>query len=118
VTQAHPELWNAWFLLGWGRRRLGQYAEAREAFERSLKINPRNPDALNELAICLAELGEPAESRRRLEEARSLDPGNPKILSNLGVAALRMGDEPEARRLFQAVLEMDPADPIAKRFLG
>jgi tetratricopeptide (TPR) repeat protein len=118
VTQGHPELWNAWFLLGWGRRRLGQYAEAREAFERSLKINPRSPDALNELAICLAELGEPAESRRRLEEARSLDPGNPKILSNLGVAALRMGDEPEARRLFQAVLEMDPADPIAKRFLG
>jgi len=118
VTQAHPELWNAWFLLGWAQRRLGQYQEAREAFQRSLQIKPANPDALNELAICLAELGEPAESRQRLEEARRLDPDNPKILSNLGVAALRMGDEPEARRLFQAVLEKDPEDPIARRFLG
>ena len=118
VTEAHPELWNAWFLLGWGRRRLGQYREAREAFERSLQLNPANPDALNELAICLAELGEPAESRLRLEEARRLDPDNPRILSNLGVAALRMGDEPEARRLFQSVLEKDPDDPIARRFLG
>jgi tetratricopeptide (TPR) repeat protein len=117
VTRDHPELWNAWFLLGWGRRRLGRYREAREAFERTLRLAPANPDALNELAICLTELGEPAEARRRLEEARSLDPANPKILSNLGVAALRMGDQAQARRLFQRVLETDPEDPVARRYL-
>ena len=117
VTRDHPELWNAWFLAGWARRRLGDYRQGREAFETSLRLNPANPDGLNELAICLLELGEPVEARRRLEEASRLDPGNPKILSNLGVATLRAGDRAEAHRLFQAVLQLAPDDPIARAFL-
>jgi Flp pilus assembly protein TadD len=117
VTREHPELWNAWFLTGWGRRRLGDYREAQAAFETSLRLHPANPDALNELAICLLELGQAAEARGRLEQARGLDPGNLKILSNLGVAALRAGDPREARRLFQAVLALAPDDPIARRYL-
>jgi tetratricopeptide (TPR) repeat protein len=117
VTREHPELWNAWFLTGWARRRLGDYRQAREAFETSLGLNPANPDGLNELAICLLELGEPAEARRRLQEASRLDPGNPKILSNLGVATLRAGDRIEARRLFRTVLRIAPDDPIARGFL-
>jgi tetratricopeptide (TPR) repeat protein len=117
VTGEHPELWNAWFLTGWARRRLGEYREAREAFETSLRLHPANPDALNELAICLLELGQPGEARGRLAEARRLDPENPKILSNLGVAALRAGDRAAARRLFQAVLRIAPDDPIARGFL-
>jgi len=117
VTREHPELWNAWFLTGWGRRRLGDYRQAREAFETCLRLNPANPDALNELAICLLELGEAPKARGRLEEARRLDPDNPKILSNLGVATLRAGDRAEARRLFQAVLRLAPGDPIARGFL-
>ncbi len=117
VTREHPELWNAWFLAGWARRRLGEYGQAREAFETSLRLHPANPDALNELAICLLELGQPGEARGRLEEARRLDPDNPKILSNLGVAALRAGDRAGARRLFQQVLRLAPEDPIARGFL-
>jgi Flp pilus assembly protein TadD len=117
VTREHPELWNAWFLAGWARRRLGRYREAREAFETCLRLHPANPDALNELAICLLELGQPDEARGRLEEARGLDPANPKILSNLGVAALRAGDRAAARGLFQEVLRLAPDDPIARGFL-
>jgi Flp pilus assembly protein TadD len=117
VTREHPELWNAWFLQGWAQRRLARYAEARQAFETSLRLRPANPDALNELAICLLELGQPQEARGRLEEARRLDPDNPKILSNLGVAALRAGDRDGARRLFREVLRVAPDDPIARGFL-
>jgi Flp pilus assembly protein TadD len=117
VTRQHPELWNAWFLQGWAQRRLARYAEARQAFETSLRLRPANPDGLNELAICLLELGLLEEARGRLEEARRLDPKNPKILSNLGVAALRAGDRAGARRLFQELLQVAPDDPIARGFL-
>jgi tetratricopeptide (TPR) repeat protein len=117
VTREHPELWNAWFLAGWARRRMGDYRQASEDFQTSLRSNPGNPDALNELAICLLELGEAPEARLRLREASRLDPENPKILSNLGVAALRCGDQEEARRLFQAVLRLAPDDPIARSLL-
>jgi tetratricopeptide (TPR) repeat protein len=118
VVRDHPGLWNAWFLLGWAHRRLGDYEQGKSAFLSALRYNRRSPDLLNELAICLMELGELDESRKHLEEARKLSPEDPKILSNLGVLALRRGDAQEARRLFQEVLETHPDDPIARRYLG
>jgi tetratricopeptide (TPR) repeat protein len=118
VAGAHPGLWNAWFLLGWAHRRLGNYQEGKRAFLAALEGNRGSPDLYNELAICLMELGELEESRRHLEEARRLAPGDAKILSNLGVLALKRGDAQEARRLFEAVLELAPDDPIARRYLG
>ena len=54
----HKDAWNAWFLYGWGCRRLGRYAEGKSAFKRALKLHKPHPDILNELAICLMELGE------------------------------------------------------------
>lgn len=117
VTAEHPGLWKAWFLQGWANRRLKRFPEARRAFERALAIDPRQPDLLNELAICLLELGQPAESRRLLEESHRLDPANTKIMSNLAVAALKLGDEDGARRLFRAVLDQHPDDPLARKYL-
>jgi Flp pilus assembly protein TadD len=118
MVRDHPGLWNAWFLLGWAHRRLGNYEQGKSAFLQALRHNRRSPDLHNELAICLMELGELDESRRHLEAARKLAPEDPKILSNLGVLALRRGDAQEARRLFEAVLELNPDDPIARRYLG
>ena len=118
VVRDHPGLWNAWFLLGWAHRRLGDYEQGKSAFLSALRYNRRSPDLHNELAICLMELGELDESRRHLEAARELAPEDPKILSNLGVLALRRGDAEEARRMFQEVLESHPDDPIARRYLG
>jgi Flp pilus assembly protein TadD len=117
VVRDHPGLWNAWFLLGWAHRRLGNYEQGKSAFLSALRYNRRSPDLHNELAICLMELGELEESRGHLEAARKLSPEDPKILSNLGVLALRRGDEQEARRLFREVLESHPDDPIARRYL-
>ena len=95
---------------------MGDYRQAREAFETSLRSNAGNPDALNELAICLLELGEAPEARLRLREATRLDPENPKILSNLGVAALQITpvhylftpNEAEMFRFYAAIGEPPP----------
>ncbi len=32
-----PDVWNVWFLRGWGHQRLNQYAEAKEAFMKALE---------------------------------------------------------------------------------
>lgn len=118
LLSQHPDLWNAWFLLGWAHRRLAQYAEGKKAFLKALQLNARNADALNELAICLMELGELEECRQRLNSALQLDPENTKILSNLGILALRLGEEVEAKRIFEAILALHPDDPIALRYMG
>lgn len=114
---SHPDVWNAWFLLGWGNRRIGEYAEGRKAFERALELGGTQPDTYNELAICLMELGELAESRRHLLTALKAEPENVKILSNLGIVSMKQANSGEAIGFFQTVLEIEPDDQIAQKYL-
>jgi Flp pilus assembly protein TadD len=115
--EEHPDVWNAWFLLGWAHRRLGNYQGGREAFLKALELEESEPDLYNELAICEMELGMLPESRRRLEKALRLEPENTKIMSNLGIVALKAGNEEEAKGFFASVLDLAPDDEIAKKYL-
>jgi tetratricopeptide (TPR) repeat protein len=114
----HPQIWNAWFLLGWGRRRLSQWKPALEAFEKALEFGGDQVDTYNEMAICTMELGELTQARRLLEKALRLDSENTKIISNLGVLALRAGRTDEAIGFFETVLEYDPDDPVAPKMIA
>ena len=113
----HPEVWNAWFLLGWGYRRLGEYEKGKEAFLKTLEYNTKQADIYNELAICLMELKEYSESRKRLSQALKIEPGNVKIISNLGILSMKEKKVDEAISHFTTVLEIDPADPIAQKYI-
>jgi len=114
---SRPTVPNAWFLLGWAYRRLGRYAEGKEAFLKALSLGLPHADLLNELAICLMELGELAESRKRLREALALEPENTKVISNMGIVSLKSGNKEEALGFFRAVLEIEPQDRIAARYM-
>jgi tetratricopeptide (TPR) repeat protein len=112
-----PDVWNAWFLLGWAERRLGRFEEGLAAFQEADCLEPNRGETLNELAICAMESGDLVGSRSYLNQALSLEPENPKILSNLGIVALRQGDEAEAADIFRHILELAPEDPLATEFL-
>ena len=115
--ETRPDAPNAWFLVGWGNRRLCRYAEGRDAFLEALEHGAPHADLLNELAICLMELGDLAESARRLREALRLEPENTKVISNLGIVSLKQENPGEARGFFRTVLEIDPEDSIARTYL-
>jgi len=117
ILENHPDFWNGWFLLGWGFRRLGRYAEAKEAFLKVLSLAPPKTDVLNELAIIHMELGELEESYRRLRAAAELEPANVKVLSNLGVVSQKLNRPEEAAGFFRSVLEISPDDPVALNYL-
>ncbi len=113
--QDNPAVWNAWFLLGWGLRRLEQFAEAKMAFEKARECEggDENADTYNELAICQMETGDLGGAQESLIDALNLDPDNTKVISNLGFLSLKRGDAEEARKYFMTVLEIDPKDPVA-----
>jgi len=114
---SYPTVWNGWFLLGWGLRRLGRYSEARDAFQTSLEHGPRQTDTLNEMAICELELENFDEAQKLLVEAVSMEPENTKIISNLGIVALKTGDTDQAAAYFRTVLEIEPNDRAAAAYL-
>ncbi len=116
--ERYPDVWNAWFLLGWGHRRLGNFDDAADAFERAIDLGADTADAYNELAICRLELGDFVETRRHLTTALKMEPENTKIISNMGVLALRENDLDEARRFFLTVIEIEPEDPVALQYLA
>lgn len=113
----HENAWNGWFLVGWGNRRIGRYAEAYDAFQKVLEMGGESTDALNELAICAMELGAFDESRRHLEAALRLDPDDTRVISNLGVLSMKLGNSEEAERFFATVLEIAPEDPVATEYI-
>jgi tetratricopeptide (TPR) repeat protein len=114
--QANPHVWNAWFMLGWGLRRLERYKDAKQAFLEALNCQggDRNSDTYNELAICFMEEKNFKEAKKCLENALSLEPDSTKIMSNLGFLSLKEGKTEEAQKYFTAVLACDPDDKIAK----
>lgn len=112
--EINPNVWNAWFMLGWGMRKLGRYEEAKRAFEKALSLDGgKTSDTYNELSICLLELGNLKEAKKLLEKALAQDSENTKIISNLGYLALKEGNPAVAAGYFQTVLEIDPDDKIA-----
>ena len=115
--ELNPNVGNAWFLLGWAFRRLGNYFEARDAFKRAIEIGPPETDALNELAICLMELGDYKNSRIYLGQALRKEPENVKIISNMGILSIKEKKIDEAEGFFLTVLEIDPEDKIARQYL-
>jgi tetratricopeptide (TPR) repeat protein len=116
--QKNPHVWNAWFMLGWGLRRLGRYTDAQQSFLKAIEYGgDKNSDTYNELSICYLELKNYKEARKCLENALSLEPESTKIMSNLGYLELKLGRIAEAQKYFETVLEYDPDDKIAKQEL-
>lgn len=110
----NQKVWNAWFLLGWGLRKLRRYEDAMNAFNQAIACGgDQNSDTYNELAICYMELNNIPEAKKSLMKALSISPEDTKIISNLGFLNLKEGNKQEAQKYFTAVLEFDPNDQIA-----
>ncbi|MCX7027537.1 MAG: tetratricopeptide repeat protein [Spirochaetes bacterium] len=117
-VERNPGLWNGWFLVGWASRRLGNWADGAEAFEKAAILGSQESDTYNELALCQMELGNLDQARVSLEKALRLEPENVKIIVNLGALVLRMGEKGEALGFFRSALEIDPDDSLAAEWIA
>jgi len=115
--EINVNVWNAWFLKGWGLRKLDLFEEALICFIKADELNNKNSDILNELAICYTEADDPVKAIKTLEKALLQDPENIKILSNMGIVHMRNRNKEEAMRFFMIVLEMEPEDQIVKQYI-
>lgn len=112
-----PNVWNGWFLLGWGCRRIGRFEEGYNAFKKVIDLDEKSADVYNEIAICCIELGKQKEAEKYLYEALKKEPENTKIISNLGIFYYKQEDKEKAKTFFLTALEYDSEDEIAKKYL-
>ncbi len=96
----------------------GNYAEAREAYLRVLKIEPNNLPALVNLGAAEYRLGNLAESERHLRRSLQIKPDNPTAWLNVGIIYLERGDAMRALAAMAQAVVHSPRDPVARQYLG
>jgi serine/threonine-protein kinase len=87
----------------------GQFAAAREQFQKSLELNPKALGTRTNLAATDAAQGRYAEAVARLEAVNAEGPGDPWIVGHLGYAYAKAGRTVEARRILATLTGAHPA---------
>ena len=89
VVRENPKHALAQTLLGAALASLGHLDRAREAFESSLRADPRNPGTYTNLAMLEMQAGHPRDAARRYAEALQLNPTSEVARRGLADAAGR-----------------------------
>lgn len=111
---ANDECWEAYFIRGWAKRTLQDFAGAQKDLLESLRIDGKNAEVYNELSICARESGDVELAKSYLQIAVDLDGTDVVYLTNL--AFLHLADEEfeESRELLERARGIDPEDPQLK----
>ena len=96
--------------LGEAIYRKGRNGEARFHFEKSLKINRRQPELLSALGVFDLEVGRVEEARANLQEAIAIEPNHKDAHYNLGNVYLHTGNGTEAVSHYERALAINPDD--------
>ncbi len=100
ATSLDPRLAQAHSLLAVAFDRRGLHDRAKDSYERSIKINDDDPQALNNIGYSLYLNGNYRASVERLKRAAKLAPGDERILNNLALAQSRLGKYDDAFKSF------------------
>ncbi len=96
--------------------------EARESFERALKLRASYPDTLanswNNLGLLAAREGRTGDAVGYFQEALKLSPDHLIALDNLGSAYRQQKRWDDARKTYERALEVNPNDAEANYGLG
>jgi len=85
-----------WLIVGVDYSAAGLHAEAIEAYQQAIKINPYYTIAYHNLGITYGNLGRHSESIDAFKEAIKIDPCFAEAHGNLGVAYEKLGKLSEA----------------------
>jgi tetratricopeptide (TPR) repeat protein len=88
-------------------------AEAREAYERALELDPEHPDAHVNLGRLLHEGGNAGAAETHYREALTARPEDATAAFNLGVALEDLGRAEEALSAYERAAEIDPGNADA-----
>jgi Tfp pilus assembly protein PilF len=115
--RSKPQDTLVWRALADSQVRSGNLTAARTAYESLLKHNPKDAEALNNLAIVLVSLKDPAATKAA-EQALGLKPQVPYIIGTAGWAAFHAGQSDRALQLLRDARLRDPSNASTRYFLA
>ena len=118
VTDADPEVIDAWFMLGTQYLQHGEPGKAIEFFKRSLSLKPDYDLAVFNLAQAYRRLGDDDAALAGFEHYLTIDARDPYAHYQVGEIWLDRKDLPRAEAEFRRALEIDPKVASARNALG
>ncbi|HEU4967964.1 tetratricopeptide repeat protein [Sphingomonas sp.] len=113
------KLWSLWLLRGSALDQGGNWAEAKPALEKAVKLAPLQPVALNYLGYAQLERRENVKAALALiERASQLKPDDPAITDSLGWAHYLVGDVAKAIPALEKAVRGQPEDATLNEHLG
>jgi tetratricopeptide (TPR) repeat protein len=110
--RAHEVSADDWYHLGC-ELEVTAAEEAKDAYERALRLDPHHADAHVNLGRLLHEDGDAAAAERHYRAAVSADARHEIAAFNLGVALEDLGRIDEAMRAYERALALDPGNADA-----
>jgi tetratricopeptide (TPR) repeat protein len=80
AVEADPTVKEAWNLIGYTSRRLGEYTESLKAYEQALKLAPDYPEATEYLAELYVETGRLDDAKAAFAKLQKMEPSYAKVL--------------------------------------
>jgi tetratricopeptide (TPR) repeat protein len=109
---------DAFFKQGLTHHQAGRLAEAEQAYQQALKLNPHHADSLHLWGVIAAQTGQPQIAVERISKAIE---GNAKADSyhcNLGLSLANLGRFDEAEAAYRRALAINPGSYEALNNLG
>ena len=113
-----PDIAAGHVLLGTIYSRQKRYAPAIERFEHAIVLDPKNAEALNNLAVIYRQTGDPERAIELVRRAIELEPRNGEMFYNLGNIHKDRGDLDEAIEAYERSIDADPSLAAAYNNLG
>ncbi|HEX5036412.1 MAG TPA: tetratricopeptide repeat protein [bacterium] len=114
-----PDKETLWYDLGVMYDKAGRFDDMVAAMREVLRLNPKNPGALNYLGYSFADRGVRLdEALSLLKQAVALKPGDGFITDSLGWAYYQRGDWDEALAQIQRAYALVPNEPTITEHMG
>ncbi len=114
TAKQSPNNARAWVALGNALMDSNRCAEAADAYQKALVLDPKNVDVRVDRGTCLRNTGQPQKAVEEYRKALQINPYHAFAHRNLGVVmAFDLNDKKTAIREFEKYLELAPNAPDA-----
>ena len=92
-----------------------QYDKALPFYQKSISLNPNNPDVIVDLGVCFFNLKEYPKATDHFDQALKINADHVNALYNMGVVAVQVGDIDRLIHFWSRLREVAPESPQAQR---
>ncbi len=105
--------WKLFFVIGVAFRQKQEYEIAKTYFKNVIELNPRQIEAINELAVCEISIGNYEDAKSYLDEGIKANPNSYELYTNRAAANIYLKNIENAEKDIEKAIGIQPDNEVA-----